>query len=60
MSDYVIDASAIIEHLIRGQYTANTQVLFKGLTRNDQLIIPEFCLLECTATCGMDRTQSCS
>jgi predicted nucleic acid-binding protein len=48
MTTYVIDTSAVIERLIRGPYTPHAQALFRQLTPNDRLIVPEFCLLECT------------
>ena len=48
MANYVVDASVVIEYLISGPYTANTRVLFAQVTPNDRLIVPEFCLLECT------------
>jgi predicted nucleic acid-binding protein len=48
MTTYVVDASVVIERLIRGTYTPNAQALFRQLTPNDTLIVPEFCLLECT------------
>jgi predicted nucleic acid-binding protein len=48
MTVFVIDTSVVVERLIRGTYTPNAQALFKQIARTDQLIIPEFCLLECT------------
>jgi predicted nucleic acid-binding protein len=45
---YIVDASAVVEYLITGSYTANTRVLFSQVTPEDRLIVPEFCLLECT------------
>jgi hypothetical protein len=38
----------VIQRLIRDTYTPNAQALFSSVTRNDALIVPEFCLLECT------------
>lgn len=48
MANYVIDASVVIEYLVSGLYTRNTQALFTQVTSIDRLIVPEFCLLECT------------
>lgn len=48
MSDYIVDASVVIQRLIRDSYTEQTRVLFSQLTEADNLIVPEFCLLECT------------
>lgn len=48
MSDYVVDASVIIEYLIETTYTANAEALIDHLADTDRLIVPEFCLLECT------------
>lgn len=49
MTTYVVDASIVIERLIRESYTSNVQALFMHLKRTDTLLIPEFCLLECTS-----------
>lgn len=48
MATYVVDASVVIERLIRGSYTANVQAMFTQLKKMDTLLVPEFCLLECT------------
>ena len=48
MSDYIVDASVVIQRLIRDTYTEQTRALFSQLTEADNLIVPEFCLLECT------------
>jgi predicted nucleic acid-binding protein len=48
MANYVIDASVVIEYLITGAYTANVQAFFNQVTDSDRLVVPEFCLLECT------------
>ncbi len=47
MSDYVVDASVVIQRFIRDHYTENARALFSQLTVSDNLIVPEFCLLEC-------------
>jgi predicted nucleic acid-binding protein len=48
MANYVVDASVVIEYLITGSYTPNAQAFFNQVTATDRLIVPEFCLLECT------------
>jgi predicted nucleic acid-binding protein len=48
MASYVVDATIVIARLIRGPHTPNAQALFRQLVVGDKLIIPEFCLLECT------------
>ena len=47
MSSYVVDASVVIQRLIRFTYTENARVLFSQLADSDRLVVPEFCLLEC-------------
>ncbi len=48
MATHIIDASIVIEYLITGQYTPNARALFDQVAPDDRLIVPEFCLLECT------------
>ncbi len=48
MAIYVLDASVIVQRLVRDSYTSNVQALFHAITKSDDLIVPEFCLLECT------------
>jgi predicted nucleic acid-binding protein len=48
MMQIVVDASVIVEYLIDGLYTVNAEALFAQVTEGDDLIVPEFCLLECT------------
>jgi predicted nucleic acid-binding protein len=48
MANYIVDASIVIEYLISGPYTSNVQSFFNQVTDADRLIVPEFCLLECT------------
>jgi predicted nucleic acid-binding protein len=48
MANYVVDASVVLEYLITGSYTPNAQAFFNQVTATDRLIVPEFCLLECT------------
>lgn len=48
MNQYIVDASIVVQLFITSRYTAETKQLFEGIDRGDQLIVPEFCLLECT------------
>jgi predicted nucleic acid-binding protein len=48
MSDYVVDASVIVQHFVPDQFTANADALFETLNTGVQFHVPEFCLLECT------------
>ncbi len=48
MANYIVDASVVIEYLVSGAYTAQAQAFFNQVTAADRLIVPEFCLLECT------------
>ena len=48
MSSYIVDTSIVVQRLIRDTHTEQTKRLFKGLGDSDELMIPEFCLLECT------------
>lgn len=48
MPSYVVDASVVIEYLVTGNYTSNAIALFQQMTIEQRLIVPEFCLLECT------------
>lgn len=45
---YIVDASVVIQVLITEPHTEQARALFQGLTADDELVIPEFCLLECT------------
>lgn len=48
MTEYVVDASVVIQRLIRDTHTPQARVLFSGLEdSSDELHVPEFCLLEC-------------
>jgi predicted nucleic acid-binding protein len=46
--DYVIDASVVIEYLTVGPSTVHAQAFFATMTDSDRLLVPEFCLFECT------------
>lgn len=48
MATYIVDASVVIERLIKGPYTSNARTLFNRLNATDRLVVPEFCLLEPT------------
>lgn len=48
MANYVVDASVLIEYNVTGPSTPRVQKFFDQITDTDRLIIPEFCLLECT------------
>lgn len=48
MAIYIVDASVVIDYLVVGPYTANARAFFGQVTPNDRLVVPEFCLLECT------------
>ena len=48
MANYVVDASVVIEYLVTDQFTPNAMAFFAQVTDSDQLVVPEFCLMECT------------
>lgn len=48
MATYVVDASVVIEYLVAGNFTPNARAFFGQVAPNDRLIVPEFCLMECT------------
>jgi len=48
MSNYVVDASVVTEYLITGIFTSHARAFFHQVSPNDRLIVPEFCILECT------------
>jgi len=48
MPNYVVDASVVMNYLITDTFTAQAQAFFNSITAADTLIVPEFCLLECT------------
>ncbi len=47
MSDYIVDASVVVQYLVTDTHTVNARALFRSLTKNDKIHVPEFCLLEC-------------
>lgn len=48
MTDWIVDASVVIEYLITGSRTAEVSAFFDSIAAQDRLTVPEFCLLECT------------
>jgi predicted nucleic acid-binding protein len=49
MATYVVDASIVVQYAIEQDQTAAVRNLIARMYRgNEELIIPEFCLLECT------------
>ena len=46
--NYIVDASVVIQRLIRDIHTTHVRALFDGLDDLTQIHVPEFCLLECT------------
>src|SRR5438067_357039 len=48
MAVYVVDATIVMHYLITDSYTINARAFFRGMTTQDRLIVPEFCLMECT------------
>lgn len=48
MSEYVVDASVVVQHLLNERFTANADALFDQVDKSITLYIPEFCLLECS------------
>jgi len=47
MANYIVDASVIMNYLILDEHTENAQAFFDSITEVDNLLVPEFCLLEC-------------
>lgn len=48
MSQYVVDASIVIQHLVNELHTVHVNALFKEVGKVTAVYVPEFCLLECT------------
>lgn len=48
MSHYIVDASIVIQRFTQDSHTPHVKVLFQAMAQADTLVIPEFCLLECT------------
>lgn len=47
MSDFIVDASVMIQHLITDNDTAHADALFESVGDTITVYVPEFCLLEC-------------
>lgn len=47
MASYVVDASVVVQYAIAQIYTPEARVLIARMYQGEQLLIPEFCLLEC-------------
>jgi len=47
MSEYIVDASVVIQRLIRDTHTEYAKALFRQLKVADILHVPEHCLIEC-------------
>ncbi len=47
MTEYVVDASVVIQVLIQDTHTKHARALF-GQLPGDELYVPEFCFSECT------------
>jgi predicted nucleic acid-binding protein len=48
MSQYIVDASVVVQLLVTETYTAETKTLFASIEDGNRLIVPEFGLMECT------------
>jgi len=48
MSDYILDASILVQHVITEVHTAHVDILFEAVGDTIHAHVPEFCLLECT------------
>lgn len=48
MSDYIVDASVVVQHLLNEAYTAHADSLFDKVGKTIRVYAPEFCLLGCT------------
>ena len=48
MSQYIVDASIVVQLLVSETHTAETKALFASIEDRNKLIVPEFGLLECT------------
>ena len=44
---FVVDTTIVIQALIADSYSANVDVLFAQFKNTENLLIPEFCRLEC-------------
>ena len=47
MSRYIVDTSIVIQRLIVETHTPHVIELFRSVISVGELIVPEFCLIEC-------------
>lgn len=47
MSEYIVDASVVVQELIDDTFTEYARTLFAHLTATDILHVPEHCVIEC-------------
>lgn len=48
MAGYVVDASVLVEYLVSGPQARSARDFLHQVAGDDVLIVPEFCLTECT------------
>jgi predicted nucleic acid-binding protein len=48
MSDFILDASILVQYVVTDIHTAHVDVLFESVGTTITAYVPEFCLLECT------------
>lgn len=48
MSNYIVDASILVQLLVTEAHTSETKALFASVEDGNRLLVPEFGLLECT------------
>lgn len=48
MTEFIVDASVVIQHLITEPLTPHANALFGEVGKSIQLYAPEFCIWECT------------
>jgi predicted nucleic acid-binding protein len=47
-SQYIVDASVMVQLLVTESYTAEARALFATIDEGNKLVLPEFGLMECT------------
>lgn len=47
MSDFILDASILVQHFVADAHTAHVDALFDMVDDSVTIHVPEFCLLEC-------------
>ncbi|MGB1288015.1 MAG: type II toxin-antitoxin system VapC family toxin [Aggregatilineales bacterium] len=48
MSQYIVDASIVVQLVTTETHSTHARELFRRIEEGYELIVPEFCLLECT------------